>query len=334
MKFSLFLIIVLIPVVLFAGFPKAGTVAAPFLKIGVGARAVALGGNYVGLANDATTLYWNPAGITNLDKISFSATHTKWFADIKHNAVMFAVPIDNNSAFGIEVLHLTSGDIEQTTIQEQEGNGIFYDATDFSMGIAFARKLTDRFSVAVKGKYIRQSIYNEEASTFAVDFGTVYKTDFKGLKIGMNLANFGGSMQLTGNDLSIVNEDQLTGQEYETQLKTESWPLPIIFRVGVAIDIFGNNESILPNDENRLTLAIDGNHPNDNSETIGAGLEYVWNDLLVLRMGYKGNHDVESFSFGGGLNLIISGLNFNFDYAYGDLGDLDDVQRFTAGIAF
>jgi long-subunit fatty acid transport protein len=319
---------------IFAGFPKAGTVSAPFLKIGAGARAIALGGNYVGLANDVTTLYWNPAGITNLDKISFSATHTQWFADIKHNAVMFALPIDNNSAFGIDVLHLNSGDIEQTTINEQDGNGIFYDATDFALGLTYARKLTDRFSVAIKGKYITQTLFNEESSTFAVDFGTVYKTDFKGLSIGMNLANFGGSMQLTGNDLSRVEVDPVTGQEFETFLKTESWPLPIIFRVGVAIDLVGNEETFFPNDENRLTLAIDGNHPNDNSETIGAGLEYVWDDLLALRMGYKGNHDTENFSFGGGLNLIISGLHFNFDYAYGDLGDLDSVQRFTAGIAF
>lgn len=334
MKINLILLLLLIPVFVFAGFPKAGTVSAPFLKIGVGARAIALGGNYVALANDVSTMYWNPAGITNLDKISFSATHTQWFAEIKHNAVVFALPLDVNSAFGIEILHLTSGNIEQTTLLEQDGNGIFYDATDFSMGIAYARKLTDQFSVAIKGKYITQSIYNEESSSFAIDFGTIYKTDFKGLTIGMNLANFGGSMQMVGNDLSLVEEDPTSGREFETVLKTESWPLPIIFRIGLAMDIVGGEDTFFPNEENRLTLAIDGNHPNDNSETVGAGVEYVWNDLLALRMGYKGNHDSENFSFGGGINLIISGLNFNFDYAYGDLGDLDTVQRFTAGIAF
>jgi len=334
MKIKLTILFLLIPVFLIAGFPKAGTVAAPFLKIGAGARAVALGGNFVAIANDVSALYWNPAGITKLEKISFSATHTQWFADIQHNVVMFALPIDDNSAFGIEILHLTSGDIEQTTIEEQEGNGIFYDATDFSLGIAYARALTDRFSVAVKGKYITQTLYNEESSAFAFDFGTIYKTDFKGLTIGMNLANFGGTMKMEGNDLSRAEEDPLTGQEFETFLKTESWPLPIIFRVGIAMDIVGNDETIFPNEENRLTFAIDGSHPNDNSETIGAGMEYEWNDLLALRMGYKGNHDTQSFSFGGGLNLIISGLHFNFDYAYGDLGDLDTVQRFTAGVAF
>ena len=235
MKIKFTILFLMVPVLLFAGFPKAGTVAAPFLKIGAGARAVALGGNFVGIANDVSALYWNPAGITRLDKISFSATHTQWFADIQHNVILFALPIDDNSAFGIELLHLTSGDIEQTTIEEQDGNGIFYDATDFSLGIAYARSLTARFSVAVKGKYITQTLYNEESSAFAFDFGTIYKTDFKGLTIGMNLANFGGNMQMVGNDLTRAEVDPTTGQEFQTQLKTESWPLPIIFRVPILI---------------------------------------------------------------------------------------------------
>lgn len=333
MKSILFLIIIL-PTIAFAGFPKAGTVSAPFLKIGVGARAVAMGDNFVGLADDATALYWNPAGITDLGRISISATHTRWFADLTHGAFMATVPLSEATTIGLEILYLTSNDIEQTTLLEQDGNGIFYHATDFSMGFAFAQKLTDRFSVALKGKYITQTIYNEEASTFAVDFGTVYKTDFKGLKIGMNLANFGGNMQMTGNDLTVASEDPLTGQPIETVLNTESWPLPIIFRVGIAMDLIGNEDSFFPSNENRFTMAIDGIHPNDNYETIGAGFEYVWNDLLALRMGYKGNHDVQDFSYGGGFNLIISGLHINLDYAYADYGDLDSVQRFTAGIAF
>jgi hypothetical protein len=317
-----------------AGFSKVGTTAAPFLKIGVGARAVALGGNFVALANDATALYWNPAGIAILNKFSISATHTRWFADITHGALQLAVPLSGASAIGLDVVYLTSGDIEQTTLLEQDGNGIFYDVTNFSLGIAYAQILTDRFSVAIKGKYIREAIYNEEASTFAVDFGTIYKTGFKGLKIGMNLANFGGSMQMTGDDLAILREDPITGEEVQTNLKTETWPLPIIFRVGIALDIIGKEAGFMHNDQNRITLAIDGNHPNDNRETIGFGLEYEWNELLALRMGYRNNHDVEKFTFGGGFNLILGGINFKINYAYADYGDLDSIQRFTAGLAF
>lgn len=328
------LLIVVFPVFLFAGFPKAGTTAAPFLKIGVGARAVALGGNFTAIANDVSAIYWNPAGITEIGKKSLAATHTSWFAGISHDAVQMAIPLGDFSAMGLELIYLTSGDIEQTTIEEQDGNGIFYDVTDLALGLAYAMKLTDRFAVAVKGKFIRQTIYNEEASAFAFDFGTIYRTEFNGLRIGMNLANFGGSMTMTGNDLLEVKEDPITGQQIDYNLKTESWPLPIVFRVGIAIDIFGEREALIQNRLNRITLAIDGSHPNDNYETIGTGIEYEWNELLALRVGYKHNHEVEDLSFGGGLYFILSGIKFNVDYAYANYGDLDTVQRFTAGLTF
>lgn len=329
------ILFILFPFLLSAGsFSKVGTTAAPFLKIGVGARAVALGGNFVALADDPSALYWNPAGITELKKMSIAGTHTQWFADITHDAVTFIAPIGKVSAMGVDLIYLSSGDIEQTTLEDQDGNGIFYDVTDLAIGLTYARKLTDRFSVGVKGKYIRQTLFNEEASTFAVDFGTIFNTGFNGLRIGMNLANFGGNMRMDGSDLSVVQEDPFTGELIENRRKTESWPLPVIFRVGVAMDILGAGEAMMQSRDNRLTLAIDGNHPNDNYETIGAGVEYMWNNILALRLGYKNNHDVEKFSYGGGLNIMLAGWRFQFDYAYASLSDLDDVQRFTVGIMF
>jgi hypothetical protein len=315
-------------------FPKAGTTAAPFLKIGAGARAVALGGNFTGLANDASALYWNPAGITNLESISFSVTHSNWFAGISHDYLAFTTPVGSAGALGVEVIYLASGDIEQTTLQEQDGTGIFYDASDIAFGMTYARELTDRFSVAMKAKFIRQTIYSEEASTMAVDFGTMYRTDFHGLTIGMNLANFGGSLQMLGNDLSVVSEDPISGEQTETVFNTESWPLPIVFRVGIAMDVAGPEHSFFPMSGNRVTLVMDGAHPNDNYETFGAGVEYEWNDLLALRGGYRANHDTENLSLGGGLNLILAGLHVSLDYAWADMGDLDAVQRFTAAISF
>lgn len=335
MKLKFIYIALLIPFLLSAGtFSKVGTTAAPFLKIGVGARAVALGGNFVALADDPSALYWNPAGITGLNGMSIAGTHTEWFAGITHDAFSFIAPLSRVSALGIDLIYLSSGDIEQTTLEEQDGNGIFYNVTDLALGLTYARKLTDQFSVGVKGKYIRQTLFNEEASTFAVDFGTIFNTGFKGLRIGMNLANFGGNMQMDGSDLSVVQEDPFSGELIENRRKTESWPLPVIFRVGLAMDIVGADEAVMQSRDNRLTLAIDGNHPNDNYETIGAGLEYMWNKILALRLGYKNNHDVEKFSYGGGLNLTLAGWHFQFDYAYASLSDLDEVQRFTVGIMF
>ena len=60
----------------------------------------------------------------------------------------------------------------------------------------------------------------------------------------------------------------------------------------------------------------------------------MWKDLLALRFGYKNNHEIQNLSFGGGLQFVLSGITFNIDYAYADFGDLDSVQRFTAGLTF
>jgi hypothetical protein len=316
------------------GFSKVGTTAAPFLKIEAGARAVAMGGNFVALADDPTALYWNPAGITQLQRTSISGTHSEWFADIKHDYVSLITPLSSSSAVGIDFIYLSSGNIEQTTIEEQEGNGILYQVTDLAFGITYARKLTDRFSVAVKAKYIQQKIFREESSSIAFDFGTLFDTGFKGLRIGMNFANFGRSMQMDGSDLSVLQENPYTGETVETRLETESWPLPIIFRVGIALDILSDIDGIVRNSNNRFTITVDGNHPNDNRETIGAGLEYVWKELLALRMGYKHNHDSQDLSFGGGLNFVLGGWNASLDYAYAKMGILEAVQRFSFGIAF
>ena len=57
----------------------------------------------------------------------------------------------------------------------------------------------------------------------------------------------------------------------------------------------GQNESFVHDLENRITLAGDGNHPNDNNETIGLGLEYEWNNMLAIRSGYKNNHEYKIF---------------------------------------
>ena len=82
-KLIIILIVIAFQTAGFAGgFSKVGTAAAQFLKIGVGARAMGLGGSFTALANDVSTLYWNPAGITNFNGFSLAVTHTEWFADI------------------------------------------------------------------------------------------------------------------------------------------------------------------------------------------------------------------------------------------------------------
>ena len=313
---------------------KAGSSAAQFLKIGVGARAIGMGDAFAAVSDDALALYWNPAGLALLDRVGLTTTHTEWFAGLSHDFVGVVVPIGEN-ALGASVTFLNSDPIEITTLQQPEGTGIYYDASDMAISLSYARKLLDRFSVGITGKFIRQSLYNETASSIGVDVGTYLDTGFEGLRIGMCLSNFGGDMKLDGTDLIVpynAGGDITITPDVEAKLSTEGWPLPMNFRVGIAMDIFGaEGKSIFSSELSRLTLAIDASHPTDNVERGSIGMEYAWRNLVALRAGYKYRYDEEDLTLGGGLNLTIENIEILVDYAWADLGRMGSVNRFTLG---
>jgi len=333
----LFLISLIIVNPGYSGFSKVGTAAAQFLKIGIGARAVGMGESFVAVANDASTLFWNPAGMMNVDKISLSVSHSEWFADIYHDYAGFVYPISNSGRLGISAIALNTSEQEVTTVEQPDGNGLFYDVSDIAVGISYARALTDRFSTGLTVKYIRQNAYNESAHSFAVDIGTYLRTGFHGLTIAMCLSNFGGRMQLQGRDLiSLTDIDPTIEGNYRTdaRLKTESWPLPLNFRIGIAMDIIGGIDPFFSNPNNRFTIAIDGNHPNDNVERVNIGGEYSWHEMLFARMGYKINYDAEKWAYGAGLKFKIGNQIICVDYALVDFSDLGKVSRFSAELRF
>ncbi len=319
------------------GFSKVSTAAAQFLKIGVGARAMGMGETFVAVANDASTLYWNPAGLTNIKSASLMVSHSQWFADIYHDFAAMAIPLNNNDFIGISAIALNTDEQEVTTIDQPDGAGIFYDVSDIAIGISYARALTDRFSTGITAKYIQQNAYNETARSVAIDIGTYLRTGYHGLTIAMCMSNFGGRMKLEGRDLIALVDinDEIDGNyRTDARLKTESWPLPLNFRVGIAMDIMGGVDPFFSSQDNRFTLAIDGNHPNDNEERVNVGGEYSWREMLFARVGYKINYDVEKWAFGGGLKFDIGQQKLAIDYAMVDFADLGTVSRFSVELMF
>jgi hypothetical protein len=337
-KYLLLIILISFHSVIFAGdFSKVGTTAAQFLKIGVGARANGLGGSFTAIANDVTALYWNPAGITNLQKFSLAVSHSEWFADISHDFAGIVYPFSSSDIIALSVIALNTGEQEVTTVTQPEGTGVYYDVSDLSIGLTYARALTDRFSVGLTVKYIQQTLYNESANTFAIDIGSFLRTGFHDLVIAMNISNFGGSMQLEGRDLITITDinSQVSGNHNpDARLKTEPWPLPLIFRVGIAMNLVGGNDPIIHSESNRFTFAIDGVHPNDNTEKVNIGGEYAWNENVFARLGYKINYDVEKWTFGVGLKFDIGSNQVGFDYALVDFNDLGKVSQFSLELNF
>jgi hypothetical protein len=337
-KYILLFLIIVLQTAGYAGdFSKVGTAAAQFLKIGVGARAMGLGGSFTAIANDVSTIYWNPAGITNINDFSLAVSHNEWFADISHDFAGLVYPLSSSDVIALHVVALNTGEQEVTTVTQPEGTGIYYDVSDLAIGLSYARVLTDRFSVGLTVKYIQENLYNESANTFAIDLGTYLRTGFHDLIIAMNMSNFGGNMQLEGRDLITITDlnNQVTGNyNPDANLKTEPWPLPLTFRVGVAMNFVGGNDPIVASDQNRFTIAVDGVHPNDNTEKLNIGGEYAWDETVFARIGYRINYYLEKWTFGIGLRMNVINQQVGFDYALVDYNDLGKVSQFSLELRF
>jgi len=317
---------------------KAGTTAAQFLKIGVGAGSLGMAGASVGLVNDVSSMYWNPAGLAEVNSISVLASYTDWFVDLKHQYFGIVLPVSDDHKFGVSAAILTMGEMEITTEQQPKGTGDFFEASDVMVGLTYSARLVDFFSFGISVKYITQNIYNETASALAVDIGTNLKTGYKGIKVGMALTNFGTAMTLAGRDLQKTydpNPNNATNVGIASNLKTESWELPVNFRVGIGWDLMGTGDVMMYDQTHSIKIGIDGNHPNDGPENASIGIEYKWQNLIALRSGYYFNDDVRKLSLGFGLNWEVpQSFVIGVDYAYADLDRLGAVHSISLKVGF
>jgi hypothetical protein len=316
---------------------KVGTTAAPFLGIAVGARAVGMGGAFVAVADDATALYWNPAGISSIQKFTTNLVHTDWLSDLSYNVVGAVLPVSEGQAIGAQVALLSMPDQEITTTDqdEQDGSGVFYSAGSMAMSASWAKRFTDRFQLGLTGKYIREWIWHESASTMAVDLGSIYRTDLNDMRIGVSITNFGGKMTMTGRDLIHFYDADPTregnNERVLSETSTDAWPLPMLLRVGVAMEV-------LDNDTHRITAALDALHPNDNNEYLNVGAEYAWHEQFMVRLGYKSlflQDSEEGLTAGFGFRVNTrGGPTFGFDGAYEDFGRFDAIYKYSLVISY
>ena len=318
-----------------SGFSKTGMTAATFLSIEIGPRAAALGGAYVAIADDPTAMYWNPAGLERIENNSILFSHTRWLADTKLNYLGAAVPLGHYGTVGLSVTALAIPEMSVRTVAQPEGTGEFFDANDLAIGVSYSLSVIERFQVGINLKYIQQQIYNMTASTGAVDFGVLFTTGFNNMVLGFSMSNFGGNMQLTGDDARV--EVDLAPDEFGNNdrilanLETQEFQLPLIMRVGVAMDI-------IQTEKNNFKLALDAVVPNDNSQYLNVGGEYVFMNLIALRAGYKTlflDNSEEGLTLGFGINVGLSqSTELKVDYAYADFGMLNDVQQLGVSFSF
>ncbi len=314
---------------------KVGSTASPFLNIGNGARAIGMGSAFTGTANDISALYWNPAGASRVGTNSAMFTQSNWIADIKYNWVAGMMDIGDLGTIGVSLTYLDYGDMEITTMSDQEGTGQYFSAHDMAFGITYAANLTDRFSIGGSVKYIENKIWEVSASTVAFDLGILFYSDFAGIRLGATITNLGPDMQLNGKNLFIEHDIDPNNYGNNSRIlarwETDQFPLPLTFKIGLASDI-------LDIEDHKFTLAADIMHPNDNDEYVNLGAEYQMFNILSLRGGYKSlflDNSEEGLTLGFGLKYdIADNLGVYFDYAYQDVKVFGNAQHFSLGINF
>lgn len=316
---------------------KVGSTSMQFLKVMPCARATALGEAYTVWATGAEAVFWNPAGLVNLDNIEFSTTYINWLFDSQQGAFSYAQPILGLGAIGIQFQYIDFGDFEETTnarpyINNPDNPGLtgrIFRPFSFLIGLTYAKQMTDKFALGGSIKFAHESLYNgqrivtqvkqgvyEKVNTWSngllFDFGIRYNTGYRSIHIGSVVQNFGANIKYA----------------------KESHPVPLLFRFGIGADLIGPDGLIFPdNQENRLSIAYDIFHSNDYDQQMHIGVEYEFSGIFAIRSGYKFNYDSDGLTVGAGIKHSFAGLKFAADYSYGDMGTyLGDVQRISLGV--
>ena len=287
---------------------------AAFLKIGVGARAVGMGGAFTAVSGDVNSLFWNPAGLASLKQSQLGAMDAALAANTNFNTLGYARPTKYGT-FGASAMYLDQGSLDGRNTSAQPTGG--FNASDFAGSVAYANKVGKRLSLGANLKYIHSAIASDAGEDFALDAGALY--DFGKLgpgtpSLGLVVQNLGPKMSMGGGAASYLPTTLAAGASY-------------LYK-GLLADIDYKSMPYAPASE------------------VDAGLEFRPIELIALRAGYdrstfseplllngSGGIDVAAlngFSFGTGLRLD----GFDFDYSFTPQGELGDAQRFSLTARF
>lgn len=300
------------------GGQRAGISTAQFLKIGVGSRATALGEAFVAVANDASALYWNPAGLVQFKQDQIMFSHNEWIVDIYHDFLGAVYHFDEANAVGVAFTSLSTKDMPVTTEFSPFGTGEYFSYGDLAFAVSYSRQMTDKFSVGGTVRYIEETLDKLKMRGVMIDLGTYYWTGLGSTRFAVAVSNF-------GNQLAPDGKVVLVGKREKSEW--QSFSPPTIFRIGFAFEPYQAGD-------NRITTSIQLNHPNDNKENVAAGLEYSWKNIVFIRGGYKFNIDEQNYSFGFGVNIPIRIAYCNVDYSFANFDRLGNAQRFSIILGF
>lgn len=326
---------------------RYGSTTANFLEIGVGSANAAMGDAGVTFADGPSSAYWNPAALAFSKRNESSFMIQPWILDINMMFIGSSIKVPRVGTFALSLTHMGYGDMEVTTMLQQEGTGEKYAANEYSMGLTFSRKIVQWFSFGATGKLVSSKIWHSTASAFAMDVGAIVNTNFlsatgskeDGMRIGMSISNYGSRMKYDGIDLlnpiDIAPYEDGNFADVPGQFRPQEWELPLFFRIGVGV-------KPIHTDLHRLKIAVDAVHPNNNSEYINLGGEYQFRmpgkGSFYIRSGYKSMFMTDSqfgMTYGGGLKInLLNNQTVQLDYSHRSMGLLGGLSSYTISIGF
>lgn len=308
-------------------FIKVGASGGQFLKLGIGARANGMGGAYGAVANDLTSVFWNPAGLADIKGMSANFSYTQWFADYSHNFAALAMPLGGDFVATAHIISFSTGDIPITTLNEPEGTDSEYSVDDLAGGVTVSGYLTEQFSFGVTAKFVKQGFASLSSMGVAFDVGTMYETGIQGIKLGFSIHNLGTKQNFSGEDLSDMKKlyEALNAAPLDVDYPTSEFSLPLTFRAGVS-------SVIIRTEEHYLLAAFDFVTMSDVPEQFSVGAEYTWHNLISFRGGYLFGHDQLGLSGGVGIKYIGGGFKGEVNYSINPMTDLGLINRISIAV--
>ena len=317
---------------------RIGTGGGSELRLPVGARTVGVFGSNLGSISGAEALFYNPAGMAateNGTEVSFS--YARWLADMNLNYVAIAQKMGGFGSLGFSVKVLSVGEMIFTSEIAPDGNGDIFSPTFSTLGMSYAKSLTDRVNFGATVSYVSERVMQTNSAGVSFDFGFQYDTGFNGMKLGLAMKNYGPPQSFSGSDLERnqrLAEDDPQAAPHTTSLTTSEFELPSAFSAAMSLPLLRG--------VNNLTLhGVYQSNSFDVDEFRG-GAEFGWRKDFALRVGYLYNsHQSEEnetslfgLSYGAGVRVPMGASSSMYvDYAAQAVSDFfDDVQH--VGVSF
>lgn len=281
---------------------NGGKVGFSYLKIGVDARAAAMGDAYTSLAYDASASYWNPAGLAAAECNSIVLTHNAWLQGVNHEyAAVHLFQGHHNIAFSLNMIYVS--DIFLRGERATETPDGETSAKNLYLGVSYASTFFETWKIGLQIKYLYEKYYLYNAEGLAFDLGILNTKIIQDISWGLVIQNIGKM----------------------NALRAEETQLPLILRMGLSYRL---PWQLL---ENRPQVAADFVYVKEDVKHLNLGLHAGILKNFELRLGYVLGRD--SYNFTTGFGIVYHRYNFSYafvPYRY----DLGNTHRFSVIIDF